>query len=602
MTNYAQFWTGRGLPSEYDPGPPKSLQWATLFSQTPNYRGLANAYMNDEKFRWHFGPMYYRGRLQANQVKVLIIGQEGAMDESLAHRSFVGFSGGTMQHVLSYLGIDFSYLFLNTFVYPINGQYSETKIKHLGQNPHSPITIQRNNIFNYARSLNDIHLILAVGNAAKESVKTWIESLGGSCPDGIADLTTAGAHVIGPNTKAIGVIHPGATQDAGSVGNIVLNYQNAMAKIKSWIDADANWLPVDVGMTRAFGAPFQLDTKPIPFRDLPFGISWRIGNGNSTSTRLDNQRSIQIRSSNIPSGSNANYSGFNNGSKTGYAQPSQDVPYEPPVADHFDYDEGAPDLFLKTCMGLKPGLPWPQFDTLGATVHPSFGYLPIYRGNPKNATSLLLCDQQSSDDMFTMRAMTGHSGQKLQGFLNVIGLSKSYCILRNLPVDVMGLSFSLRKSIALDTGVVQIYKDLVSQILAENKTKFILLVGSIASLQWDVMQVQTTIPVFRMKSWSQSGSLANWQSSLGMINGVNYSKDHQASFQYTGARLQIPRADLPYGVLRWQGSSGDRVQRARLDDHSLSPYHFKNFVPKWVYDLKPYPLDANETAALNLLP
>ena len=132
-----QYWTGRGSPWDHDPGPPLDRSWLALFAQTPNYRGLGKAVLGREQFRWHFGPMFYRGRLTDGAVKVLVIGQEGAQDESLAHRSFIGGTGGRMQHVLNHLGITTSYLFLNTFVYPIFGQYS-TPLRGLAQDPDSP--------------------------------------------------------------------------------------------------------------------------------------------------------------------------------------------------------------------------------------------------------------------------------------------------------------------------------------------------------------------------------------------------------------------------------------------------------------------------------
>ena len=56
------FLKDRGLPWEYDPGPPANRQWARLFAETPNYRGLGRALGGGEEFRWHFGPMFYRGR------------------------------------------------------------------------------------------------------------------------------------------------------------------------------------------------------------------------------------------------------------------------------------------------------------------------------------------------------------------------------------------------------------------------------------------------------------------------------------------------------------------------------------------------------------
>ena len=130
-----KFLRDRGNPWEHDPGPASNRPWARLFAETPNYRGLGSALIGREEFRWHFGPMFYRGRLDDGAVKVLVIGQEGAQDESLGHRSFVGGTGARMQHFLHHIGITESYLFLNTFVYPIFGQYDGRELLGSRQHP-----------------------------------------------------------------------------------------------------------------------------------------------------------------------------------------------------------------------------------------------------------------------------------------------------------------------------------------------------------------------------------------------------------------------------------------------------------------------------------
>src|SRR5262245_28734935 len=137
-----EHWDGRGTPWEHDPGPPRNRSWLRLFAETPNYRGIGVAFGGHELFRWHFGPMFYRGRLGDGQVKVLVVGQEGAQDESLSHRAFTGGTGARMQHFLTHLGIVRSYLFLNTFVYPIFGQYVG-RLPTLAQHPSSPIARHR---------------------------------------------------------------------------------------------------------------------------------------------------------------------------------------------------------------------------------------------------------------------------------------------------------------------------------------------------------------------------------------------------------------------------------------------------------------------------
>ena len=70
-------------------------------------------------------------------------------------------------------------------MYPIFGQYG-TKERLLGQHPKSPIRRHREELFDYAvqRNHNELHLAIAVGAAAKESLAAWVESHGGQAdPD-----------------------------------------------------------------------------------------------------------------------------------------------------------------------------------------------------------------------------------------------------------------------------------------------------------------------------------------------------------------------------------------------------------------------------------
>ena len=78
-----EFTDGRGRPVGVRPGSAGGRRWNELFAETPNYRALGKALSGGEEFRWHFGPMFYRGRLRTARCKVLVIGQEGAQDESL---------------------------------------------------------------------------------------------------------------------------------------------------------------------------------------------------------------------------------------------------------------------------------------------------------------------------------------------------------------------------------------------------------------------------------------------------------------------------------------------------------------------------------------
>lgn len=594
------YWKDRGYPWDYDPGPAKNLSWIRLFSETPNYRQLSKEALAKEKFRWHFGPMYYRGRLTPNSVKVFIIGQEGAQDESLSHRSFSGSTGGRMQYFLKFIGINYSYLFVNTFVYPIFSQYFPN-IKWLAQDPRSPIVNQRHSIFNYILQKNDVRLIVAVGTAAKESVVSWVESRGGSCPDGSADISTGTGSFLDPGTRMVGVLHPGGARKTEEKNKIVASFQAALDKIKIWNTQDPEWLSPDRGATRDLDIPYTYSKAPIPYRDLPFGINWRIGNGSTSSNRRDDQRSIQLFSAEGKynnRGHEISYTDLAPGSKEGYSESEGDVPYEPPVHDRKSYDKGPGRRFARLFMGGYKGLDWPDFNALGANAHPSLGYGPLYRGRPYQSTILILGDQQSHDDLFTQRALTGEAGQKLQAWLSAIGITQTYCMLRVFPVDTMDLDIATRTAIASNPQIIKVYDAIITKILALGNTRLILSVGAISSLLIDQMNTGGT-DVLKLKACTESGAIADWQNALGSIQNIAYPRDiNNPTFTYDGKQLQIPRQDLPYGTLKWQGSSGDRTRRAQLPDGTWSPDYYKYIMPDWAYILEPGPLSSTEKKAI----
>ena len=589
------YWKGRGSPWEYDSGPPKNKDWAKLFAATPNYRrlGVEKVAGATEQFRWHFGPMFYRGRLTSNSVKVLVIGQEGGQDESLSHRAFTGGTGARLQRFVRYLGIEESYLFLNTFIYSIVGQYVPP-LKWLAQDPSSPVVQHRHNIFNYVLSQNDVRLVIAVGQAAKESVVTWIESRGGSCPDGPKDLTTAQADKLGAHTKAIGVMHPGMASKGGSAGAVSKDFKKAIGKIKQWIAADATWLTADPSGSRDFTKDYSYGSDPVPFRDFPYGMSWRLGRDGTSSNRKDQQRSIQLFSeagAYNAAGVTLVYQDECEGTQEGYADNPGDLAYEPPKINFSDFDAGPGSDFARLFMGGMPGLAWPDFKALGVTSDPSFGWGQIHRGRPDDATVYILADQQSNDDIFTGRTLTGESGQRLQRFLSSMGILTKYIVIRTLPVDTMDLPPAKIGSISLNPQVLKIHQAILDRVIAQSPAlKLALSFGTAAGSVMTKLSLHDT-PAVQLKSWTSPGSLNDWQQKLQDIKLIPYPKEAvNPSFQYDGARGQIPRIDLPFGVPRWVGTSGNRGSRPNIKPgNKLSPDYYKIYMPLWAFKLKPPP-------------
>lgn len=593
-----QYWEERGAPWEYDPGPPRNRKWPRLFAETPNYRGLGRAITGKDEFRWHFGPMFYRGRLGDHQIKILIVGQEGAQDESLSHRSFTGGTGGRMQNLLNHLGVSESYLFTNTFVYPIFGQYGTTE-RLLAQHPDSPIRRHREELFDYAVERNgpELHLAIGVGRAAKESLASWVESHGGSAdPD---ELHLADASVISPKLKMVGVLHPGGAGQGGAITKIRASFVDAIERIEEWSAADPTWLPVDPGGTRSPADEYTYSSDPIPFRDFAYGTAWRMGRDATSSNRKDSQRAIQMFGENgryRNKGHSLTYPNAAAGSMAGYRDDDGDLPYEPPKEEYREFDRGPSASFARLLQGGVAGLEWPDFNALGLRCEPSFGQGPTHRGRLNRPSVLIIADQQSHDDHFTGRALTGKAGQHLQNFLHAAGLTESYAIVRVLPVDTLGDDQATVRS-AVDTAEV---RALHTEIVRRAQPEVLVFCGPLAK-RLAPHVTPAGMPTVEMKAHRQSGSVADWRRALGDLSALSYQRDLASpSFDYDGERGQIARHDLPFGTLRWQGSSGDRGLQP-MRGSKLSFDYYKLVMPRWAFGLPSSPLTAAEDAAATIL-
>jgi uracil-DNA glycosylase len=572
-----------------------------LFAETPNYRGLGRAVVGREAFRWHHGPMFFRGRLDGSAA-VMVVGQEGAQDESLSHRSFTGGTGARMQHLLRFLGIDRSYLFVNSFVYPIFGQYTPD-LRPLAQDPRSPIAIHRNRIFDMAVIEGDVRLVIAVGRAAKESVTTWIEAHGGTAQPETLHLASLGSL---PNrVRVVGVLHPGSAA-SGSTAEIKADFVRAIGHVRDWLQAEPGWLPADTGVPRDLTAPFPYLSAAIPFRDFPFGTCPRLGRGGTSSNRSDNQRAIRLFSAAgkyNAAGAHLSDPSSAEGSDEGYADDPGDLPYEPPRGRPSAFDSGPPADLARLLAGGEPGFGWPDFPALGVTAHPSFGTGPIYRGRFRHLSLFVLADQGSDDDTFTARALSGQAGQYFQGFLTAAGLSERYLIIRTLPVDTLDLSPAEQLALADNPLVQALHRELLRRLRSENADATAVLAMGPGARRLAPNVVPAGLDVIDLAAYGEPSFQASWQAALTQLAGRAYTRDlADPTFTAPTARSLLPRIDLPYGTARWAGTSGDRAVRLiDTDTGRFSPDYLKLFLPRWVANLDPAPLNASEQLAAKQL-
>jgi hypothetical protein len=152
-------------------------------------------------------------------------------------------------------------------------------------------------------------------------------------------------------------------------------------------------------------------------------------------------------------------------------------------------------------------------------------------------------------------------------------------------------------AVAVDSQPV---RALYAEAVRLSRPQVVLLVGPLAKrLQAHITPAGT--PVVTMKSRLQTGVDASWQAALTQLQGLTYRRDITTpTFSYSGEREQIPRQDLPFGTLRWQGSSGNRGQQAQ---HNGAPSfdYYKVTMPAWAAALSAPPPSASEAAAALIL-
>jgi uracil-DNA glycosylase len=125
----------------------------------------ADVYPPDQ-FRTEWGPIFHRGRLDGS-ARVLLIGQDPAQHETVVRRILVGEAGRRVQGLLAKLGIESSYVFINTYLYSVYGSVKAKTRKN------SELIDYRNRWFDALLVGGHVEAVLALGQAAEEAWEFW---------------------------------------------------------------------------------------------------------------------------------------------------------------------------------------------------------------------------------------------------------------------------------------------------------------------------------------------------------------------------------------------------------------------------------------------
>ncbi len=200
-------------------------------------------------FRLEWGPVFHRGRLDGS-ARVLVLGQDPAQHETIARRILVGEAGHRIQGFLAKLGIDRSYVMVNTYLYSVFGQHAGNRHRDNKQ-----IARYRHRWLGALLRGGGVEAVVALGSLADSAWAAW-------------KRTTEGRAV---DVKYRRLTHP--TQPQASGGGAAAT----RAMLANWNEALEAFHPLDdpdrARPLRRYGDAFQPgDKAAIPAEDLPAGM------------------------------------------------------------------------------------------------------------------------------------------------------------------------------------------------------------------------------------------------------------------------------------------------------------------------------------------
>jgi len=230
------------------------------------FQALIRDYPGDQvyptkDFRTEWGPIFHRGRLDGS-ARVLVIGQDPAQHETIARRVLVGEAGQRLQGFLAKLGMERSYVIVNTFLYSVYGQGGGNKHKN-----DPAIASYRNRWIDAAFAGSPIEAVVCLGQLADHAFQLWKATPNGQSRNVVA------AHIT----------HP--TQPESSSGGNKVKYAAAVkAMLKNW-NASLPTLraaiqhPDRAVALALYGEKFvDGDVVEIPELDMPAGLpAWMRG-------------------------------------------------------------------------------------------------------------------------------------------------------------------------------------------------------------------------------------------------------------------------------------------------------------------------------------
>ncbi len=237
------------MPRLFDPGY-GAEPFRTLCEDYPDASVYAPA-----DFRVEWGPIFHRGRLDGS-ARVLIIGQDPSHNESIVRRILVGEAGRRTQGFLAKLGIERSYVMVNTFLYSVYGQQGGERHKN-----DPAIAQYRNRWLDALMTGGKIEVVVALGALADEAWNIWNKTpMGKTANVAYAHIT----HPTQPDSSSKG----NKTKLAAAMKAMLQNWNTALQKLHPAIVHPDKKVPLVL-----YGDQLKAEERlNIPDCDIPAGL------------------------------------------------------------------------------------------------------------------------------------------------------------------------------------------------------------------------------------------------------------------------------------------------------------------------------------------
>jgi len=227
-----------------------------------------------------------------------------------------------------------------------------------------------------------------------------------------------------------------------------------------------------------------------------------------------------------------------------------------------------------------PPLQWAKFFT-GAPLdyyinHPSgrfrLDFGPVYyRGRLDGTARILVIGQDpAANEILGHRVFVGRSGQRIQGFLKKLGVTRSYSMVNMFLYSVFGQVDATLRAAALEDVILNYRNAFLDRLANENPVEAIIAVGKGAEFVLDHWSGSGKLPVVEIvhpAAPNEGMLLTSWNNALEKLRNIAGPDDgEQPDPEPYGTTflpkdmIPIPRYDLPFGMPDWHGD-GSRGQR-----------------------------------------